>query len=97
MPVDTPQVSRFGLRGLAGALLGLAAQRVRLICMFNDALQFHRVQVVDQRGRRRRAVEQRFPQRHAHGRTVVVAPAGKGRAPAPVVLLGQLRRAARKG
>ena len=27
MPVDTPQVSCFGLRGLAGALLGLAAQR----------------------------------------------------------------------
>ncbi|RKL22905.1 hypothetical protein BFJ63_vAg19546 [Fusarium oxysporum f. sp. narcissi] len=98
MPVDTPQVSRFGLRGLAGALLGLTAQRVKEADLHiqRDALQLHRVQVVDQRGRRRRAVEQRFPQRHAHRGTVVVAPAQEGRACASG-LLGQLHVEQREG
>lgn len=91
MPVDTPQVSRFGLGGLAGAFQGLASDAVGQADLHvqHDALQFHRVQLVDQRGRRRGVGQQGLPQRHAHGGTVVVAPAQEGR-PCASGLLGQL-------
>jgi hypothetical protein len=98
MPVDTPQVSRFGLRGLAGAFLGLASDAVGQADLHvqHDALQLDRVQVVDQRGRRRGAASSDLPQRHAHGRAVEVAPAQEGR-PCASGLLGQLHVEQMKG
>ncbi|MPN39745.1 hypothetical protein SDC9_187274 [bioreactor metagenome] len=91
MPVDAPQVSRFGLRGLVGAFQGLASDAVGQTDLHvqHDALQFHRIQLVDQRGRRRGVGKQGLPQRYAHGGAVEVAPAQEGR-PCASRLLGQL-------
>jgi hypothetical protein len=45
----------------------------------HDALQLHRIEVVDQRGRCRGSWQAASPTGHAHGRAVEVAPAQKGR------------------
>ena len=91
MPADAPQVDRFGLGGLAGALPGLPAQGMKEADLHvqRNALQLHRVEVMGQRGRCRWTIKQRFPQRHAHRRSVGVAPAQKG-CPCASRLLGQL-------
>ncbi|MNT40889.1 hypothetical protein D3C72_1772280 [compost metagenome] len=66
---DTPQVNRLGLCHVASAFLGVAGDAVGQADLHvqRDALQLHRVQVVDQRGRYCGVAEQRFPQGHARG------------------------------
>ena len=78
MPVvDTAQVDRLGLGHLVGAFQGLAGNAVSQADLHvqRDALQLHRVEIVDQAIGRGRAGDEVLPQRHTHAGPVEVAPA----------------------
>src|SRR3546814_7466977 len=70
-------INVFGLSQLVGAFPSLTPERVQKTDLHvdHDALPLEGMQVIEHRDWRGGASHQRLPQRHAHGRTVMLAPA----------------------